>query len=248
MLGVFGRTAPRFYRTFTREWLRNTSDARRRTGKGVAWVCACLAGHRHFARRISDLGSGGRVDAVPVPRELPDDRFRRRGHQPRRPHPRSLPRSVGRWGARLRPPEQRRAAKEGGFAPLGADDFRGGLGGRRHLLENIDPGNIPLAPDSIDLCHSGGTLERYRPEMVAAFLREAFRILHPGAVMSTSSIIGTIFTTLTPHGRFSPISHFPTRSTTWHSATRSFITTGSCPAKSKICSAPPDSSRSPFGR
>ena len=56
------------------------------------------------------------------------------------------------------------------------------VGGR--LYQQIAPAAIPLASGSIDLCHSGGTLEHYPPEELAAFLSECFRILRPGGVAS----------------------------------------------------------------
>jgi SAM-dependent methyltransferase len=43
---------------------------------------------------------------------------------------------------------------------------------------------IPLCGESMDLCHSGGALEHYRPEELIAFLAECFRILRPGGVAS----------------------------------------------------------------
>lgn len=56
------------------------------------------------------------------------------------------------------------------------------IGGK--LREGIKPQDIPLDANSVDLCHSGGTLEHYRPDPLQAFLREAMRILRPGGVMS----------------------------------------------------------------
>ncbi len=47
-----------------------------------------------------------------------------------------------------------------------------------------DPARLPLADASADLCHSGGVLEHYRPAVLAAFLRESFRVLRPGGVAS----------------------------------------------------------------
>jgi SAM-dependent methyltransferase len=55
--------------------------------------------------------------------------------------------------------------------------------GTRALLQR-DPTRLSLSADSVDLCHSGGVLEHYRPAVLAAFLRESFRILRPGAVAS----------------------------------------------------------------
>ena len=52
------------------------------------------------------------------------------------------------------------------------------------IATKVDPSSLPLDTGSVDLCHSGGTLEHYRPEVLAAFLRESFRILRPGAVAS----------------------------------------------------------------
>jgi SAM-dependent methyltransferase len=56
------------------------------------------------------------------------------------------------------------------------------LGGRLH--EGIDPAVVPLDVESVDICHSGGTLEHYRPAELEAFLAEARRVLKPGGTMS----------------------------------------------------------------
>jgi SAM-dependent methyltransferase len=48
----------------------------------------------------------------------------------------------------------------------------------------IAPDKIPLPANSIDLCHSGGALEHYRPEALSAFMRECYRVLRPGGVAS----------------------------------------------------------------
>ena len=61
-------------------------------------------------------------------------------------------------------------------------DAIGELGGV--VCEGVTPGAIPLPSESVDLCHSGGTLEHYRPEELEAFLAECFRILRPGGVVS----------------------------------------------------------------
>lgn len=55
---------------------------------------------------------------------------------------------------------------------------------RGELATGVDPTALPLAGESVDLCHSGGALEHYTPAALAAFLRESFRILHPGGVAS----------------------------------------------------------------
>jgi SAM-dependent methyltransferase len=52
------------------------------------------------------------------------------------------------------------------------------------IAAGVDPSALPLASASVDLCHSGGTLEHYRPEVLAGFLRESFRIVRPGGVAS----------------------------------------------------------------
>jgi SAM-dependent methyltransferase len=52
------------------------------------------------------------------------------------------------------------------------------------LFEDVEPHNIPLDSTSIDLCHSGGTLEHYHPRSLACFLDECHRILRPGGVAS----------------------------------------------------------------
>jgi SAM-dependent methyltransferase len=56
------------------------------------------------------------------------------------------------------------------------------VGGALH--EAVSPAAVPLPSNSIDLCHSGGTLEHYRPDELAAFLSECFRILRPGGIAS----------------------------------------------------------------
>lgn len=56
------------------------------------------------------------------------------------------------------------------------------LGGR--LYENVDPGALPLEDDSVDLCHSGGTLEHYPVELLEVFLRESRRVVRPGGLVS----------------------------------------------------------------
>ena len=56
------------------------------------------------------------------------------------------------------------------------------IGGTLH--EGVAVDAMPLADSSVDLCHTGGTLEHYRPGELAAFLRESMRILRPGGVMS----------------------------------------------------------------
>lgn len=52
------------------------------------------------------------------------------------------------------------------------------------LHGHVDPTHLPLASDSLDLCHSGGELEHLEPAALAAFLRECFRVLRPGGVAS----------------------------------------------------------------
>ena len=52
------------------------------------------------------------------------------------------------------------------------------------LHEDISISAIPLENESIDLCHTGGTLEHYHPDLLTTFLDEAMRILRPGGVMS----------------------------------------------------------------
>ena len=55
---------------------------------------------------------------------------------------------------------------------------------RTAIATSVDPSSLPLDSGTVDLSHSGGTLEHYRPEVLAAFLRESFRILRPGGVAS----------------------------------------------------------------
>ena len=50
-------------------------------------------------------------------------------------------------------------------------------------LNGVSPGSLPVESDSIDLIYSGGALEHYRPSLLEAWLREAFRVLKPGGYM-----------------------------------------------------------------
>jgi SAM-dependent methyltransferase len=52
------------------------------------------------------------------------------------------------------------------------------------VYEGVSVDAVPLPSESVDLCHSGGTLEHYRPEELTAFLAECFRVLRPGGVAS----------------------------------------------------------------
>jgi SAM-dependent methyltransferase len=48
----------------------------------------------------------------------------------------------------------------------------------------VKPNAVPLPSASVDLCHSGGALEHYRPDDLASFLGECCRILRPGGIAS----------------------------------------------------------------
>lgn len=78
------------------------------------------------------------------------------------------------------------AARRADIEPLRwsptARDAIEAIGGR--LLEGIELGRIPLDDESVDLCHSAGTLEHDHPESVRALLGECRRVLRPGGVMS----------------------------------------------------------------
>ncbi len=77
---------------------------------------------------------------------------------------------------------ERRAELEALRWATGIDDAVHAVGGRLH--QGVSLSTIPIENDEVDLCHSGGTLEHYHPAELRAFLREAHRILKPGAVMS----------------------------------------------------------------
>jgi SAM-dependent methyltransferase len=115
---------------------------------------------------------------------------------------------TGRGGlvtATVDPPSDRYAAAamrgvlEAGFTvdDAGAPARRATLAGlRRPTVEDLlretgtraalgcDPSRLPLEDGSADLCHSGGVLEHYRPDALAAFLRQSFRVLRPGGIAS----------------------------------------------------------------
>ena len=44
--------------------------------------------------------------------------------------------------------------------------------------------SVPLPDSSFDLCHSGGALEHYKPDDLALFFKECFRVLRPGGIAS----------------------------------------------------------------
>lgn len=44
--------------------------------------------------------------------------------------------------------------------------------------------HVPMADNSMDLCHSGGALEHYTPEALGAFLLECRRVVRPGGIVS----------------------------------------------------------------
>jgi len=52
------------------------------------------------------------------------------------------------------------------------------------VYAEVTPTAMPLASASVDLCHSGGALEHYRPKELALFLAECYRILRPGGIAS----------------------------------------------------------------
>jgi SAM-dependent methyltransferase len=56
------------------------------------------------------------------------------------------------------------------------------LGGDVHV--GVAAGEIPMAAESADVCHSGGALEHYRPGELDAFLRDSYRVLMPGGIAS----------------------------------------------------------------
>ncbi|HEX4962153.1 MAG TPA: class I SAM-dependent methyltransferase [Thermoanaerobaculia bacterium] len=56
------------------------------------------------------------------------------------------------------------------------------IGGAEVKCQRGKPIALPSA--SVDLCHSGGALEHYRPDELRIFLAECFRILRPGGIAS----------------------------------------------------------------
>ena len=106
--------------------------------------------------------------------------------------------------ATVDPPSDRYAAAAVGAVPDAGFIVDGGAPARRTALAGLrratveellrqtgtraalgcDPSRLPLEDASADLCHSGGVLEHYPPETLAAFLRESFRVLRPGGIAS----------------------------------------------------------------
>jgi SAM-dependent methyltransferase len=183
-MAAFGWTAPSFYRSLTRNRLGTQAThvdklARVWPGYVQVWqdVGVTLDGTRvwvvdggwtlfPFLANYLTTGAGGVVtnrDATVI------DRY--------------LARSVGgALACDLPSTQERRRTAEAVRWALDVTSAVSSLEGE--LLEGVDPGRLALASHSIDLCHSGGTLEHYRPQMLSAFLHEAFRILKPGGVMS----------------------------------------------------------------
>ena len=79
-------------------------------------------------------------------------------------------------------PPQRRAFLEGLRGTERAAAAIAAVGGTS--LSGVAPDRIPLPSNSLDLCHSGGALEHYRPDALSSFLRECCRVLRPGGIAS----------------------------------------------------------------
>ncbi len=56
------------------------------------------------------------------------------------------------------------------------------IGGK--YIHGNSAAEIPIESESVDLCHTGGVLEHYRPEVLREFVREQHQILQPGGVAS----------------------------------------------------------------
>lgn len=56
------------------------------------------------------------------------------------------------------------------------------LGGQ--VWEGVRPAKLPLDAGSADICHTGGTLEHYTPDLLRGFIRGSFRVLRPGGIAS----------------------------------------------------------------
>jgi len=157
-------------RKLQRVWPGYTDVWRRRCGLALegATVWVHEPGWVPFAPLASYLLTG-RGGIVTSSAELPSDRYVG-----------AAVRAALAAGFDVRVPERRAlvAGLEGasGAELLKATDTDAVLG--------RDPARLPLAAGSADLCHSGGALEHYRPALLAAFLRESFRILRPGGIAS----------------------------------------------------------------
>ncbi|MBI3098974.1 MAG: methyltransferase domain-containing protein [Planctomycetes bacterium] len=79
-------------------------------------------------------------------------------------------------------PRGRRRRVEGLRWCMRVEDALREIGAEVH--QDVNPASLPLPSSSVDLCHSGGTLEHYRPGRLRGFLAECFRILRPGGVAS----------------------------------------------------------------
>jgi SAM-dependent methyltransferase len=190
MLAAFGRLpgGPRFYRSLTRDVMGTQAthvDKLKRVWPGYVevWQSRCSlclegldvwvheGGWTPFAPLVNYLltGAGGVMTNV-------------EGHV----LDRYLARAVNgvlsaALPACLTPPDRRRQIEAMRWYD-GANEAITAVGGR--VLECVVPHAIPLPTSSVDVCHSGGTLEHYPPHELAAFLSECRRILRPGGVAS----------------------------------------------------------------
>ena len=187
MLAAFGATKPtaRLYRTITREWMGSQAthvdklarvwpgyvDVWRRIGvdldKASTWVHE--GGWTPFPFFANHLVTG-RAGVVTNHEGRMLDRY--------------LARAVNGAIACELPDvvdQRRRDLEPLRWSPT-VQDAVDELGGVLHQEVRLE--EIPIDSASIDLCHTGGTLEHYSPESLQTFLAESMRILRPGAVMS----------------------------------------------------------------
>jgi SAM-dependent methyltransferase len=77
-------------------------------------------------------------------------------------------------------PTDRRAA----LAPLRWAPLEDALATVDATVHPACDARLPMADNSMDLCHSGGALEHYAPHALAEFLAECKRVVRPGGVVS----------------------------------------------------------------
>jgi SAM-dependent methyltransferase len=190
MLFGFGRTpgGAHFYRRLTREW-RGTQgthvDKLRRVWPGYLEVWRSRCG-LEFEGLDVWVHEGGWTPFAPLVNYLLTGKGGALTNREGQMLDRYLARAVNGTLATELPealvPAERRRRVEALRWEARAAEAIAMVGGS--VREGVRPDKIPLATASVDLCHSGGALEHYRPEELSAFLVECCRVLRPGGIAS----------------------------------------------------------------
>jgi len=190
MLFGFGRVpgGARFYRRLTREWMGTQGthvDKLRRVWPGYLEVWRSHCGLEFEALDVW-VHEGGWTPFVPLVNYLLTGKGGALTNSEGSVLDRYLARAVNGvlsvdLPETLVPAARRRQVEALRWYERAADAIAA-VGGVAY--ERVTAGAVPLPSESVDLCHSGGALEHYRPQRLAAFLAECFRVLRPGGIAS----------------------------------------------------------------